>query len=249
MSDQDNRSGNPPNQPRTRFQQPGGKPPIGAISGTRVDRASDRASDQPEDQSSENMSDRSAPLHPSELQSSSESAIAPIAEPTPRPFPPTATLYADHPLTMTDRLQSLYDQAGLAYAFPKKWSLGVTLSVSDADMWDQLQASTLESLRSLLPITLHVTEVAAIVRDRQDYSAGWTIDPASLDEVRRARASVIASIQSLAPTLALLPLEPIISVAESVSALVYPSLIAAMQREFSRFAWSIDSFRFTPPEE
>jgi hypothetical protein len=248
MSDEDNRSDEErqSGQPaRSRFQQPGAKPPVTGGGSTRPSRADDSASAR--GKSSEETKARKSEATTPSVPVSTEEPVA--STPEERPFPPDVTLYADHPLTLMDRLQSLYDQAGLNPPLPKRWSLGVTLAVADADQWDQIQAALQDNLPALLPIALRVTAVEPTVRDRQSYSVGWMIDPDSLDTVRQARASIVTALQPLVPDLSQTSLNSTIQVAEEVAALAFPTLIAAMQHEFVPFAWSIDSLVFMPPED
>ena len=235
MSDQPKSADHPttpgsPNCPRTRFQQPGGLPPIGSARGSR---------------SAEPFDELNEPELSAELPDADFTDSTAESEPPPRPFPPEVILYAAHPPMLIDRLRALYDQAALsASPPPTRWDLGVKLTVTDADVWDRVQAATAESLTTLVPLTLRVIAVAPIVYDRQAYAVGWTIDPDSLDEVRRARASVIGSIQAIVPDLALRPLDPAVAVADDVPALAFPTLIAAMQHDFAPFSWSIESITF-----
>jgi len=221
MSDSTNTPPDNADRPRTRFQQPGGLPPIASTRATR-------------------------PVQPSDVPSDE----LPVERPTePRPFPPEVTLYAAHPSVLIDRLRTVYAQSALSAPPPTRWNLGVTVTIPDADIWDQVQAATADSLRDLLPLTIRVIAVAPTVRNRQDYAAGWTIEPNSLDDLRRVRASAIAAIQSIVPDLAPRPLDPALTVAESVPALAFPTLIATMQHDFAPFTWSIDVLAFMTETE
>ena len=239
-------------RPRTRFQQPGGLPPIGSVRVGRPSQADDKVaedepSDDPIDDSIKAIKPAADPADKAIDQGSKDppaDSLAAPDSPPPRPFPPEVMLYAMHPQAFTDRLRALYDQSALNASLPTRWNLGVTLTIADAEMWDRVQAATVDSLHTLVPLTIRVNAVAPTVHDQQDYAVGWTVEPDSLDEIRRARASVVGSVQSIAADLALRPLDSAIPVAESVPALAFPTLIAAMQRDFTPFTWSIESFIF-----
>ncbi len=162
---------------------------------------------------------------------------------TPEPKPEVSVkVVFSLPMVLVERIKAVRDQAGLVGEVPVAVPLTSTFSTTD-------EAALRESIaafeKSHLPLMLTLKRVEAQVRERQSYSAAWSVDAET--QFAKLHADLIDTLKL--PPDSVIPFEPMIVVGSSVSAKQFPILIAAMQQHFVPLTWQIEKIEITllPP--